>query len=97
VGPYPEHVPEESIVMNNRVERVIAYMVAAIVVVSVASFVAVIIGTAAGIGREELATGIWPFVTILPLIGLPIGFILIIVLLVVSVVRRGRAAKGAGN
>ena len=83
--------------MNNRIERVIAYMVAATVVVSVASFIAVILGTALGIGREELATGIWPFVTILPLIGLPIGFILIIVLLVVSVVRRGRAVKGAGN
>ena len=83
--------------MNNRIERVIAYMVAATVVVSVASFIAVILGTALGIGREELATGIWPFVTILPLIGLPIGFILIIVLLVVSVVRRGRAVKGASN
>ncbi len=95
--PYPESVPEESIVMNNRIERVLAYMVAAIIVVSLASFVAVIIGTATGIGREELATGIWPLITILPLIGLPIGFVLIIVLLVVSAVRRGRAAKDAGN
>jgi len=96
-GAYPGWVPEESIVMNNRIERVIAYMVAATVVVSVVSFIAVIIGTALGIGRDQLATGMWPFVTILPLIGLPIGFVLIIVLLVVSAVRRGRATKDVGN
>lgn len=96
-APYPGHVPEESVVMSNRVERVLAYMVAAIIVLSLASFVALIIGTAAGVQREEFATGVWPVVTVLPLIGLPIGFVLIIVLLIVSAVRRGRAAKDAGN
>jgi len=90
-------VPEESFVMSNRVERMLAYMVASIIVLSLASFIALIAGTAAGLGREEFALGIWPAVTILPLIGLPIGFVLIIVLLVVSAVRRGRAAKDAGN
>ncbi len=90
-------MPEESFVMSNRVERMLAYMVASIIVLSLASFIALIAGTAAGLGREEFALGIWPAVTILPLIGLPIGFVLIIVLLVVSAVRRGRAAKDAGN
>jgi uncharacterized membrane protein len=90
-------VPEESFVMNNRVERVLAYMVAAVILVSLASFVALIIATGAGLGREDFASGIWPLVTITPLIGLPIGFVLIIALLVVSAVRRGRAAKDAGN
>lgn len=90
-------VPEESFVMSNRVERALAYMVASVIVLSLASFVALIAGTAAGMGPVDFATGIWPAVTILPLIGLPIGFVLIIVLLVVSVIRRGRAAKDAGN
>jgi uncharacterized membrane protein len=90
-------VPEESFVMSNRVERVLAYMVASIVVLSLVAFVALIAGTALGLEREDFAQGIWPTVTILPLIGLPIGFVLIIVLLVVSAVRRGRAAKDAGN
>lgn len=90
-------MPEESFVMSNRVERMLAYMVASIIVLSLASFIALIAGTAAGLGREEFALGIWPAVTILPLIGLPIGFVLIIVLLVVSAVRRGRAPKDAGN
>ena len=90
-------MPEESFVMSNRLERVLAYMVAAVILVSLASFVALIAATGAGLGREEFANGIWPIVTIMPLIGLPIGFVLIIALLVVSAVRRGRAAKDAGN
>jgi len=83
--------------MSNRVERVLAYMVASVIVVSLASFVALIIGTSIGLQRDDFAVGIWPIVTIMPLIGLPIGFVLIIVLLIVSAVRRGRAAKDAGN
>jgi uncharacterized membrane protein len=94
---YPGRVPEESFVMSNRVERVLAYMVAGVILLSLASFVALIVGTAAGLERGDFAEGIWPLVTMMPLVGLPIGFVLIIVLLVVSAVRRGRAAKDAGN
>lgn len=90
-------MPEESFVMSHRLERVLAYMVAGIIVLSLASFIALIIGTSMGLARDDFAQGLWPVVTILPLIGLPIGFVLIIVLLVVSAVRRGRAAKDAGN
>jgi uncharacterized membrane protein len=90
-------VPEESFVMSNRVERVLAYMVASIIVLSLAAFIALIVGTAVGLERDDFAQGIWPTITILPLIGLPIGFVLIIVLLVVSAVRRGRAARDAGQ
>jgi len=90
-------VPEESFVMSNRVERTLAYMVAGVIVLSLVSFVALIAGTSVGLQRDDFAVGVWPVVTILPLIGLPIGFVLIIVLLVVSAVRRGRAAKDAGN
>ncbi len=90
-------MPEESFVMSNRLERTLAYMVAGVILVSLASFVALIIGTASGLERGDFAEGIWPVVTIMPLIGLPIGFVLIIVLLIVSAVRRGRAAKDAGN
>lgn len=96
-APILEGVPEESFVMSNRVERVLAYMVASIIVLSLAAFIALIVGTAVGLERDDFAQGIWPTITILPLIGLPIGFVLIIVLLVVSAVRRGRAARDAGQ
>jgi len=97
LAPILESVPEESFVMSNRVERVLAFMVAGIIVLSLASFIALIAATGAGLGRDDFAQGVWPAVTILPLIGLPTGFVLIIVLLVVSAVRRGRASKDAGN
>ena len=90
-------MPEESFVMSSRIERVLAYMVASIIVLSLAAFIALIVGTAVGLERDDFAQGIWPTITILPLIGLPIGFVLIIVLLVVSAVRRGRAARDAGQ
>lgn len=90
-------MPEESFVMSSRIERVLAYMVASIVVLSLVAFVALIAATALGLERDDFAQGIWPVVTLLPLIGLPIGFVLIIVLLVVSAVRRGRAARDAGQ
>ncbi len=73
-------------------------MVAATIGMSILAFIAIIIGTALGAGNDGgLGKGVWPVVYILPAIGLPIGFVLIIVLLVTTAVRRGRAAKGAGK
>ena len=46
------------------------------------------------IGITDFSVGIWPIVVILPLIALPIGFILIVVLLIMSFVRRARANRG---
>lgn len=83
--------------MSHRLERVLAYMVAAVIVVSLASFVAVLVAYGQDFTSEQFESGIWPMIVIMPLIGLPIGFVLIITLLVVSAVRRGRAAKDAGN
>ena len=37
----------------------------------------------------------WPLVVVLPLVALPIAFVMIIVLLIMSFVRRSRADKGA--
>jgi uncharacterized membrane protein len=83
--------------MSNRVERVLAYMVAGIIIVSLASFVAILVATGAGLARADFAVGVWPFITVMPLVGLPIGFVLIVTLLIVSAVRRGRAARDGRN
>jgi hypothetical protein len=42
-----------------------------------------------------LSAGLWPLVVVLPLIALPVAFVMIVVLLVMSFVRRSRANKGA--
>jgi ABC-type dipeptide/oligopeptide/nickel transport system permease component len=84
-------------VSENRLERVLAYMIVGIVAVSLICFVAIIVATAAGMSREDFAQGLWPMVSVIPLVGLPLGVILIVALLLVSVRRRSRAARDAGQ
>lgn len=76
-----------------RGERILAYMVASAVGLSILAFVAIIIGTATGV--RNFGEGIWPVVFVLPLVGLPIGLVLMITLIIVSGLRRGREAKDA--
>lgn len=84
---------QPSPVTDHRLERVLAYMVAASVALSIAAFLAVIVGTASGV--RDFDEGVWPSIIMLPLIGLPLGFVLLIALLVLSAIRRGRETKDA--
>jgi hypothetical protein len=82
----------------SRLERILAYMVAGVVGLSILAFIAIIIGTAVGVGKDDgFSRGIWPAVITLPYFGLPLGFVLIIGLLVVSALRRGRDARKNGQ
>jgi TRAP-type C4-dicarboxylate transport system permease small subunit len=67
-------------------------MVAAIVGLSIIAFLAIIIGSALG-QSKNFATGLWPTVAAIPYYGLPLGLVLIIVLLVLSMRRRSREAR----
>ncbi|MBD8102235.1 multidrug ABC transporter ATPase [Plantibacter sp. VKM Ac-2885] len=78
----------------SRPERILAYMVVTIVAVSIAAFVAVMVGTATGLEQGDFAVGVWPVVTILPLVGLPIAFLMLITLIIVGAVRRSRESRG---
>lgn len=69
-------------------------MVAGVIGASILAFIAIMIGTVAGVGANDgFSHGVWPFVFMFPLIGLPIGFLLIIGLMVISSLRRSRAAR----
>ncbi|MEO7121592.1 MAG: multidrug ABC transporter ATPase [Lacisediminihabitans sp.] len=81
----------------HRNERVLAYMIVGIVGVSIVAFFAMIIGTFAGMTAPDFAQGVWPTVAYAPLVGLPIGFILIFVLLILGIRRRGREAANANT
>ena len=70
-------------------------MVASAVGLSIISFLAVIIGTAAGV--TDFSVGVWPVAIVLPAIGLPLGLVLVIVLIIISGVRRGREARDASK
>jgi ABC-type dipeptide/oligopeptide/nickel transport system permease component len=82
-------------VAENRLERVLGFMIFGIVGLSVICFLAIIIGTAAGMQRADFASGIWPMVSVIPFVGLPLAMILLVALFLVVARRRGRAAKDA--
>ncbi|GAA4051361.1 hypothetical protein AVP42_02027 [Agromyces sp. NDB4Y10] len=91
---YSGRVSSQGPIADQRVERILAYMVAATVGLSIIAFLAVMFGTLAGVGADDgFSQGIWPFVLVLPLIGLPIGFLLLIALLIVNGVRRSRESR----
>lgn len=76
-----------------RIDRILAFMALGIAIASVLCFFAIMISTAAGMTRDDYSTGIWPIVSVVPLVGLPIAFLLILTLLVMSIVRRGKAGR----
>ena len=70
-------------------------MVASAVGLSLMCIIAVIVGTAVGV--KNFGEGVWPVVVVLPAPGLIIGLVLIVALVVISSIRRGREAKDAGK
>ena len=70
-------------------------MVASAIGLSIIAFLAVIIGTATGV--TDFSGGVWPVAIVLPSIGLPIGRVLMIALISVSGLRRGREARDASK
>ncbi len=67
-------------------------MIAAIIGLSILAFIVDIIALAAGVDTGKAP---WTVVWLFPGLGLPVGFILIIALLIVSAVRRSREAREA--
>jgi hypothetical protein len=86
-------VADKSPVQVNRNERILAYMLVSAIGLSILAIIAVIAGT--GFGVRDFDEGIWPVLLVLPSVGLPIGFILVAALLVVSATKRRRSAKNA--
>lgn len=77
-----------------RLERILGTMVVAIVGVSILAFLAIV---TAGITRLDLMSAFGQFVLVLPGVGLPIGFILMISLLIINMVRRRRDASAGSR
>jgi len=71
-----------------RTERVLAVSVVSTIGLSLFTIVAVLIAT--GIGVRNFDSDFWHVVLVLPVIGLPLGVLLIVTLLVVNFVRRQR-------
>ncbi|GAA2947964.1 hypothetical protein GCM10010458_37060 [Microbacterium luteolum] len=76
-----------------RVDRLLAFSALGIAAASVICFFAIIIGTAVGMDQSAFGEGLWPLIAAIPFWGLPIAFVMIIALLVMSFIRKGRAAS----
>ena len=75
-----------------RLDRILAFMSLGLAVLSIGCFLAIIIARPAGV--TDFTEGIWPLIAVLPLIALPIAFLMILALLIMTFVRRARANRG---
>jgi hypothetical protein len=81
----------------SRLQRALWAMVGSILGIGIVAIAALLIGEALTPISISNSTGIWAVVALIPNIALPIGFVLMIVLLIMSFVKRSRAAEGAGK
>lgn len=76
-----------------RLDRILAFTALGIAAASVICFFAIIIGTAVGMDQAAFGEGAWPLIAAIPFWGLPLAFVMIITLLVMSFIRKGRAGS----
>ena len=76
-----------------RIDRVLAFMALGLTVVSIVCFLAVMIAVA--VGGVDINTSLWLLVRFFPAIALPVAFLMILTLIIMSFVRRSRLNKGA--
>ena len=74
------------------VDRFLAFTALGLAAAAIVCFFAVIIARPAGV--TDFSEGIWPLIVLFPAIALPLAFLLIVALLIVSFVRRARANRG---
>lgn len=74
-----------------RIDRILTFMSLGLVALSIVCFFIVIFAQPAGV--SDFTQGAWPVIVVIPLFALPIGFALMIAVLVMSFVRRARANK----
>lgn len=77
------------------IERILAFTSLSIIAIALLSFfVTLIVGMN---DRKAMAEGLWPAVYGISLIGLPIGFVLLIALLIISQSRRRREFRASSQ
>ena len=91
-APYPWTVPNDAAATPHRIERALGVMAATVILLSVLAILGVLI---AGAARVDVSQTPWPAVITLPLIGFPLGILLILAFFVTSAVRRSREARDA--
>ncbi|KAA9085389.1 multidrug ABC transporter ATPase [Microbacterium radiodurans] len=77
-----------------RIDRILAFMSLGLLLLAIVCFFAIIIGTATGMEQADFGAGIWPTVSAIVYVAPPVAFALLLTVLIMTFVRRGRANKG---
>ncbi len=80
-----------------RLQRSLMYMAGSVLGLGIIAIIALLIGEATLKSTIFQSSPFWSIAALLPAIAIPLGFLLFIVLIVVTYVQRSRAAKGAGE
>jgi hypothetical protein len=78
---------------GSRAERTLGVMAATVVGFSLLAMIAVFV---AGILGVDTGTGVWAVITLLPLIGLPLGVLLLVAAMIANAVRRSHSGRSSG-
>lgn len=78
----------------SRVQRVLGYVIASVIGLAIFSIAALLIGAAT---KQNTSVGMWQVLNFIPLLALPLGLILVLVLLGITFARRSRTAKDDGK
>lgn len=81
----------------SRTERILAYVLVALIAVSVATFFAIMIATASGMDQAAFNTPIWRAVAFTPWVGLPAAVLVVIALVVTGGRSRSKANAAVQN
>lgn len=74
-----------------RIDRILAFMSLGLLLLSIVLFFAIIIGSTTG---ADMGTGVWPAIGVTVYIAPIVAFVLLMIVLVTSLVRRARANRG---
>ncbi|HYI50944.1 MAG TPA: multidrug ABC transporter ATPase [Microbacterium sp.] len=74
-----------------RLDRILAFMSLGLLLLSVVCFFAIMIATSAGV---DFSTGIWPVIGLIVYIAPIFAFVLLLIVLIMTFVRRARANRG---
>lgn len=74
----------------SRLERFLAFAAVIIIALAVVAFFVTLMVGLTDSGRETLASGAWPVAVWTSYVGLPVGFVLIVALLIVNNRRRAK-------
>ncbi|MWJ07456.1 hypothetical protein [Clavibacter michiganensis] len=75
---------------EGRAERILAYMLAGILLVAVLSILAILLAPLIAVHASQYSTPMWQVILLLPAVGIPIAALLFIAILIISVRRRRR-------